>query len=88
MTTSATLTIELESLHQAQIEVEDAIKSTREILKEQIAHRDSIVERRAVAKKARFEAIDRETKEEKIAALRAQLAALEGELSPAVALAA
>jgi hypothetical protein len=88
MTTSAMLTIELESLKQAQIENDEAIKSTREILRTQLAGRDVLAEQHAIAKKARFAAIDREAKEEKIAALKAQLAALENDLAPAVALVA
>ena len=77
--TAAEHAAHIEHLRNA-LNVADAdIKSTRDALKTLIAERDRIAEEISATKKARFAAIAAEEKAAKIAALRAELAKLEGD---------
>ncbi len=79
MATAAELATKIEELR-ADLAVNEAtIKELRDSLKSLVAERDQIIEAIAATKKARFSAIHAEEKAAKIAALRAELAKLEGD---------
>ena len=78
MLTAAELATKIETLRESLTAKEVTIKGHRDVLKALVTERDQIIEEIAETKKARFAAIHAEEKAAKIAALRAQLAALEG----------
>jgi uncharacterized coiled-coil DUF342 family protein len=81
MLTAAELATKIETYRTDLASLEATIKTHRDALKDLVANRDAIVELIASTKKARFDAIRAEEKAAKIAALKAQLAALEGDVA-------
>jgi uncharacterized coiled-coil DUF342 family protein len=81
MFTAAELATKIDELRAKQVANDAAIKDLRDALKPLVAERDAIIEQIAATKKARFAAIHAEEKAAKIAALKAQLAALEGDVA-------
>ena len=79
MATAIELATKIETLRANLADNEATTKTHRDALKVLVAERDAITAEIADTKKARFQAIHAEEKAAKIAALRAELAKLEGD---------